>query len=345
LKRVKLERGYNVVIRSGKRSATRSNLQLTRSQLLEGLKEESQIKDNEKKEGIRARSLTCSTGGVEGACWSFRIRTRKSDKPYSLTWICIKPTTKVVITHYAHFWCWDKPRATLDSLDSPRPGLGGSHHLPPYSILYVRPRHPHPNGFLSRDSQDGVPKLSWFGLLRLWKLITPRFDLRLRWGLKQTCSSPQELSNGVSHSTCTHQGRVDSRLLVVGSQTTNLTPGPSFDHNLCFRCLNDSCEEILDIYTSRPFQRYKKHLNVRCFDPCNWVLSFRESRRTPKSHFRECEWRPHTFLKVGLRQQPSASTYCKLFFTLPNDFGLSLGMVFESQVVQVCVCWKCDLIS
>jgi hypothetical protein len=26
---------------------------------------------------------------------------------------------------------------SLDSLDLPRPGLGGSHHLPPYSILYV----------------------------------------------------------------------------------------------------------------------------------------------------------------------------------------------------------------
>ncbi len=34
--------------------------------------------------------------------------------------------------------------------------------------------------------------------------------------------------------------RVDSRLLVVGSQTGSLTPGLSFDHNLCYRCPNGS---------------------------------------------------------------------------------------------------------
>ncbi len=106
----------------------------------------------------------------------------------------------------------------------------------------------------------------------------------------------------MSQSTYTHQGRVDSRLLVVGSQTANLTPGPFFDHNLCCRCPNGSCEAILDIYTSRPFQWYKEHFKERCFDPYNRALSFWESRRTPKSHFQECEWRPHTSLKVGLRQ-------------------------------------------
>jgi hypothetical protein len=208
----------------------------------------------------------------------------------------------MVRTHVAHFWCWDKPRATLDSLDSPWLGLGGSHHLPPYNILCIRPWHPHPNDFLSRDSQDGIPKLSWFKLPGLWKLITPNSDLQLRWGMKKTCSSPQELSNVVSHSTCTHRGRVDSRLLVVRSQTANLTLGPSFDHNSCCRCPNDSCEAILDIYTSRPFQWYRKHFNARCFDPCHQVLSFWKSWRIPKSHFWECEWQLHTSLNVGLRQ-------------------------------------------
>ncbi len=64
-----------------------------------------------------------------------------------------------------------------DSLDSPRPGLGGSHHLPPYSILCVAPLHLHPNDFYSRDSQGGVPKLSWFGLPGFWELITLSSDL------------------------------------------------------------------------------------------------------------------------------------------------------------------------
>jgi hypothetical protein len=38
-------------------------------------------------------------------------------------------------------------RATnnLDTQDSPWPGLRGSHHLPPYSILCATPWGPHPN--------------------------------------------------------------------------------------------------------------------------------------------------------------------------------------------------------
>jgi len=198
------------------------------------------------------------------------------------------PTHKWVKTHSAHFWCWDKPRVNLDSFDSSRPGLGGSHHLPPYSILCSSPQDLHPNGSFSRDSQSGVPKLSQFGLLGLWTLITPRLDLELGRGLKQSCSFCRELSNGVSHFTCTHWNRDYSWLLVVGSQIVNLTPGPSFDHNLCCRCPNGSCEAILDIYTSRPFQQYQERPNARCFGPCNHALSFRESHRTPKSHFREC---------------------------------------------------------
>jgi len=102
-----------------------------------------------------------------------------------------------------HLWCSDKPRATLDSQDSPRSGFGGSHHLPPYSILCVSPRHLHSNGFLSQDSQGGVPKLSRFRLTKLCEFITVCSDLWLRWGLEQTCSSLWELSNDVLHSTCT----------------------------------------------------------------------------------------------------------------------------------------------
>jgi hypothetical protein len=94
----------------------------------------------------------------------------------------------------------------------------GSHHLPQYSILCAFPRHPHPNGFLFWDTQGGVPKLLRFGLLQLCGNITLCSDLGSRWGLKQSCSSCQELFNGVSHSTCTHRGQVDSRLSVVRSQ-------------------------------------------------------------------------------------------------------------------------------
>jgi hypothetical protein len=134
-----------------------------------------------------------------------------------------------------------------NSLDSPRPRLEGSHHLPPYSILCVAPAHPHPNGFYSRDSQGGVPGLSRFGLPELWEVTTPDSDLGLEQDLKKTCSSPQELSNSVLHSFCTPRGRVDYRLFVVRSQIASLTPDPSFDHNLCCKCLNGPCKAIFDI--------------------------------------------------------------------------------------------------
>ncbi len=40
---------------------------------------------------------------------------------------------------------------------------------------------------------------------------------------------------------------------VVGSQIGNLTFAPSFDHNLCKSCLNEQCESILIIHSSRNF--------------------------------------------------------------------------------------------
>jgi hypothetical protein len=129
-----------------------------------------------------------------------------------------------------------------------------SHHLTLYSILCVTSQRGHPNGFLSRDSQSGVPKLSQVGVPGLWTNITPRPDLRSGRGLNQSCSPQRDLFNAMLHSQSARRERVDSQLLVVGSQTANLTPDPSFAHNLGGRCPNDECEAIFDIYASRPFQ-------------------------------------------------------------------------------------------
>ncbi len=90
----------------------------------------------------------------------------------------------------------------------------------------------------------GLPRRSFKTILvsipRLCEVITLCLDLQLGRG-------PRELSNGVSHSTCTHWGRVDSQLLVVSSQIANLTPDPFFCHNLCYRCPNGPCKAIFDI--------------------------------------------------------------------------------------------------
>jgi hypothetical protein len=126
--------------------------------------------------------------------------------------------------------------------------------LPIRGSPYNSTRRLHPNGSFSRDSQGGVPKLSRFGLPGLWAFITSRPELGSGRGLNQSRSSPRELSNAISHSLCRRRQEVYSRLLVVGSQTASLTPGPSFAHNLICRCPNGQCEASLDMYTSRPFQ-------------------------------------------------------------------------------------------
>jgi hypothetical protein len=46
------------------------------------------------------------------------------------------PNNKLVSAWLEHFWCTNEPRAYMDSQNSLRPKLGGSHHLPPYNILY-----------------------------------------------------------------------------------------------------------------------------------------------------------------------------------------------------------------
>ncbi len=76
---------------------------------------------------------------------------------------------------------------------------------------------------------------------------TSRVDLRLQWGLKQSYNPHQELFNNMSHVAYTWRKKVDSWLLVLGSQIISLTPDFSFYHNLCFKCPNAWCNPILDI--------------------------------------------------------------------------------------------------
>jgi len=102
----------------------------------------------------------------------------------------------------------------------------------------------------SRNCPETVPG----GVPGLWELITPDCKLGSRRVLNRSCSPRRDLSNGVSHFQFGLREEVDSRLLVVGSQIANLTPGPSFAHNLGDRCLNAQYEGIFDIYASRPFQ-------------------------------------------------------------------------------------------
>jgi hypothetical protein len=167
----------------------------------------------------------------------------------------------------------------------------------PLIVFFAAPR----GGYIQMALFPGTPKLESrncpeivpVGVPGLWDLISPECQVRLE-RLNQCCSSPRELSNAMSHSRCRRREEVDSRLLVVGSQTASLTPGPSFAHNLGCRCPNGQCESSLDIYTSKPFQWHQEHPNARCFGPSTRALNFWESRRTPSSHFWDCGLHPHT---------------------------------------------------
>jgi hypothetical protein len=145
-------------------------------------------------------------------------------------------------------------------------------------------------GLESRNCPETVPG----GVSGLWELITPDCEVWSRRGLNQTFSPRRDLSNDVSHFQFGGREEVDSRLLVVG---------PSFAHNLGYRCSNDQCESIFYIYASRPFQWHQEHLNERCFGPCCRALNLRESRRTPNPQLWKCWASPPHLAKVGLRQE------------------------------------------
>ncbi len=179
-------------------------------------------------------------------------------------------------------------------------------------IVFFAPLH---RGYIEVALFPGTPKLESrncpetvpSGVPGLWELITPDCIVGSWRGLNQSCNPPRALSNDLSHSQIGCREEVDSRLLVVGSQTASLIPGLSFAHNLGCRCPNGQCEAIFDIYASRPLQWHQEHLNARCFGPCCWTLNIRESQRTPNPQLWKCWASPTHLAKVGLRH---ATSYC-----------------------------------
>ncbi len=99
-----------------------------------------------------------------GACWSSGMGLGRVDKLHSLTLTYTKPTQGGQCIVGAPL-VLGRTTCNMDTQDSPQPGLGGSHHLPPYSILYTSPQGPHPNGFF-------VPRLP-SGNLEIAKVGTP----------------------------------------------------------------------------------------------------------------------------------------------------------------------------
>jgi hypothetical protein len=188
-------------------------------------------------------------------------------------------------------------------------------------------------GLESRNCPETVPG----GVPRLWELITPNCGVWSQRGLNQTCSPRRDLSNDVLHSRFVGQKEVDSRLLVVRSQTANLTPGPSFAHNLGYRCPNGQCEAIFYIYASRTFQWHQEHLNARCFGPFCRAMNIRESRRTSNPHF---------FQVLGFTPtlgQSRVATYILIKFSISNCLTMVILFIMSFVYIQqLFIFWKKD---
>jgi hypothetical protein len=251
--------------------------QLTCPQLLEGLKCESKWKTAEKG-GLGARSLVHNTLRGRRACWSSRMGLGRIDKLLTHTGLHTTHTKWLV-----HSWSTFGARTSHEQHGHTRLTMARTWGKPPPSPLYYTLCLSTGPASKWLFFPGRVPKSRQRGLPGLWSPITLRAGLGSKCGLKKSCSSRRELSNGMWHVVCSQVNRVDFQLLVVGSQIVNLTLGLSFAHNLCFRCPNEPCEPILDIYTSIAFQWYKELFEMRSFDPCNRALKVRESFRDSNS--------------------------------------------------------------
>ncbi len=142
-----------------------------------------------------------------------RDGTRKNDKHLITHSDLHKPNNKLVSAQLKHFWCQDEPQANLDSQDSPRPELGGSHHLtlclstkPTSKWLFVPGL---PSGSLE------IAKIRTLATLDPHNFvcrppIMMRFEAKLQPSLRA-------FFKGMFHATYTQGNRVNSRLFVVGS--------------------------------------------------------------------------------------------------------------------------------
>jgi hypothetical protein len=236
---------------------------------------------------LEARSRLPTLERGRGSSWSPRIKLGRGISWSSLNLHQNKPPEWLV--HFpGHPLVLGQVTSTSDHKTHHGPDLGDATTIPHivYSATLCW-------NYIQMALFPGTPKLESrnppkcpdSGLPKLWEVIAPRPDLRSQRGLNRSCSSRQDFSNDISHSRIGQRELVDSRLLVVGSQTASLTPGPSFAHNLGYRCSNRECEVIFDIYVSRPFHWHQEHPNSRCFSPCYRALNIRESRKTPNPHF------------------------------------------------------------
>ncbi len=118
--------------------------------------------------GLERRSRLPTLERGRGSSWEPMDQTRKRDQQIKLE-SASKTNHKVISSHSGTPLGVGTRHGHFGPQDTPRPGLGGSHHLPPYSILCDSPGSPHPNGFslpgLPRGSPE-IPPTGTPGILR-----------------------------------------------------------------------------------------------------------------------------------------------------------------------------------
>jgi hypothetical protein len=136
-----------------------------------------------KRQGTRVRSLVRNTLGVKGRAkvlgWGLGWVTSMSIIHTDLH----KPNNKLISAYLEHFWC--TKMATIDSQNSPWPGLGEATTFP-LTLFYVSGHGANTQmSFCPRTPKLGIPKFPKLGLSWLWRPIPLCVNLRLRWSLKQ----------------------------------------------------------------------------------------------------------------------------------------------------------------
>jgi hypothetical protein len=187
--------------------------------------------------------------GVEGRARSPGIRLGRGTNSSSLN-LHPKQTTTWLVHIPGRPWVLGQTTGTLDHKTHHGPDSREVTTFP--HVVFSATLH---GDYIQMVLFPGTPKLESrnypktvpVGVPGLWTLITPDCGVWSQRGLNQSCSPCRYLSNSMSHSPFEGREEVDSWLLVVGSQTASLTPGPSFAHNLGDRCRNGQCEAIFDI--------------------------------------------------------------------------------------------------
>ncbi len=133
-----------------------------------------------KEEKIRARFLIRNISGVRRACWSSGMGIGMSDKHVNYSYQSTQTKQQVGQCIVGAFLVHEQAAGIHEFPIFTIVRTWGSHHHPPYNILYDSPRGLHSNDIILGTPKLGVSQFLKLGLLPLYTPITSSTNLRLR---------------------------------------------------------------------------------------------------------------------------------------------------------------------